>query len=692
VKWNWSRLRRFWLEEEVPRWIGLSLVLVYVAGLGAVGYATFRDSCDAARKALHHTTEHSAGLLAAVLSTIDPADAGAQQRALRAFASSTACEQLRIYNRDATVLASIDADEIGHPNSATPQLGTTRPLRMEVHPLLSAGAEGRMLFRAPIAAAPASDGATDPGGGDALSSPDRMPRRIASSLRRAPERFLEGVINVSPPIGGATGGNSALLITLLATGVLFLLYRSLRHHLRGIWQISENLTAHRALETPGVRARADLLATELASLRVADSLGAIAEQWNRLIDFAEQLRAEAQRAAAASELRQVLERTGSSELAVALNAVPDGILHVVDERRVAYANTSACRLLGVAPEDEALEDIDALSAPTAAGGATVPARAPVVELLRAARMSNGNYAPRSETVHVEVDGSSYRVRVLPLRETRRHGECVVTIADVSQQVRADRAREDFVSQVTHELRTPLTNIRAYAETLSSGVFEDPRVITECYNVITKETRRLSRLIEDILSISQIEVGSIRLVHDDVDLRTLLTDAVRDVRGLAEEKKIDLQLVLPAKLEPMRADRDKLAVVINNLLGNALKYTPSGGEVHVGCKSTAEKVMITVKDNGIGIPPEEHERVFEKFQRGSDPRVASEPGTGIGLTTAREIARRHGGDIELMSAAGQGSTFVVTLPRARSGPAEAVTQASGAMRKAIRTAAEPSSKS
>jgi two-component system phosphate regulon sensor histidine kinase PhoR len=259
-------------------------------------------------------------------------------------------------------------------------------------------------------------------------------------------------------------------------------------------------------------------------------------------------------------------------------------------------------------------------------------------------------------------------------------------------VRADRAREDFVSQVTHELRTPLTNIRAYAETLSSGVFEDPRVITECYNVITKETRRLSRLIEDILSISQIEVGSIRLVHDDVDLRTLLTDAVRDVRGLAEEKQIDLQLVLPAKLEPMRADRDKLAVVINNLLGNALKYTPPGGEVHVGCKSTAEKVMITVKDNGIGIPPDEHERVFEKFQRGSDPRVASEPGTGIGLTTAREIARRHGGDIELMSAAGQGSTFVVTLPRARSGPAEAVTQASGAMRKAIRTAAEPSSKS
>jgi signal transduction histidine kinase len=102
--------------------------------------------------------------------------------------------------------------------------------------------------------------------------------------------------------------------------------------------------------------------------------------------------------------------------------------------------------------------------------------------------------------------------------------------------------------VTHELRTPLTNIRAYTETLSSGMFEDPKVITECYNVITKETRRLSRLVEDMLSVSQLEVGSIELHVDNVDLKALLGDGVRDVRGLADEKNIDIQLVLPAKLE------------------------------------------------------------------------------------------------------------------------------------------------
>jgi two-component system phosphate regulon sensor histidine kinase PhoR len=193
------------------------------------------------------------------------------------------------------------------------------------------------------------------------------------------------------------------------------------------------------------------------------------------------------------------------------------------------------------------------------------------------------------------------------------------------------------------------------------MFDDPKVVTECYNVITKETRRLSRLIEDILSISQMEVGSIQLVADDVDVRTLVSEAVRDVRGLADEKGIDLQMKLPAKLGTIQGDRDKLSVVLNNLLGNALKYTPTEGSVHLGCTMTDTHLTVTVKDTGLGIDPADHERIFEKFQRANDPEVQNEAGTGIGLTTAREIVRRHGGDIKVMSAKGEGSTFVVKIP-------------------------------
>jgi len=193
------------------------------------------------------------------------------------------------------------------------------------------------------------------------------------------------------------------------------------------------------------------------------------------------------------------------------------------------------------------------------------------------------------------------------------------------------------------------------------MFEDPNIVTECYNVITKETRRLSRLIEDILSVSQLEVGTIELRLDNVDLKVLLGDGIRDVRGLADDKNIDIQLVLPPKLEPIRTDRDKLAVVINNLLGNAIKYTPSGGNVIVGCQVSGSEAVLTFKDNGIGIDPREHARVFEKFQRSDDPSVQSETGTGIGLYTAREIVRRQGGDIEVISEKGAGATFVVRLP-------------------------------
>jgi len=163
----------------------------------------------------------------------------------------------------------------------------------------------------------------------------------------------------------------------------------------------------------------------------------------------------------------------------------------------------------------------------------------------------------------------------------------------------------------------------------------------------------------------MEVGSIELQVDTIDMKTLLSDGVRDVRGLADDKNIDLQLILPAKMETTQGDRDKLAIVLINVLGNAIKYTPANGSVVVGCQLSADQVSITVKDNGIGVDPADHVRIFEKFQRAEDPDVQNETGSGIGLYTAREIVRRHGGDIELISKKGEGSTFIVRLPHTES---------------------------
>jgi PAS domain S-box-containing protein len=461
------------------------------------------------------------------------------------------------------------------------------------------------------------------------------------------------------PPGGAGLADQArtLAMVLVVLGALFVVYRCLREQLRAVSRIAGRLQVHR-----------DRLEDELGSLRIGDALGGVTASWNELVDLTQRLLETVQRSQADEELSRVLQRAGGGALAEALNAVPEGIVYLADEVRFEYLNAAAHHFFGWT-EDQA----KGLTLPDAQADGIA---GDVLSLLRHALQPDGSYEARTELFTANEEGggdrSAYRVRAIPLRRAQHHGECVVMIRDVSQSVRADRAREEFITQVTHELRTPLTNIRAYAETLSSGMFDDPNVITECYNVITKETRRLSRLIEDILNVSQLEVGTIELQMGTVDLKTVLSEGVRDVRGLADERHIDIQLALPSKVEPIRGDRDKLAVVVNNLLGNAIKYTQANGHVVVGCQFTGEEAIITVKDNGIGIDPADHARIFEQFQRVLDPEVQSETGTGIGLYTAREIARHHRGDIELISEKGKGSTFLVRLPHQQSRAAAVTT--------------------
>lgn len=455
--------------------------------------------------------------------------------------------------------------------------------------------------------------------------------------------FVVGLTTVSE-LGNDRLRSLAFVLVVLCT--LLLVYRCLREQLRSMSRIASRLETHH-----------DRLQEDIDSLRLVDTADAVGASWNKLIDLTKTLSESVQRSDANEELSRALDKASGGALAEALCAIPDGLLYITDEIRFEYMNTTMRRLLGWKEDQDAQRTLQEASSDGFGSK--------IVASICDALQPSGSYESRSEVLDTDETGddqSVYHLRIIPLQRSHTSGECIVVVRDISQQVRADRAREEFITQVTHELRTPLTNIQAYTETLSSGMFDDPSIITECYNVITKETRRLSRLIEDMLSVSQLEVGSIELQLNQVDLKELLSDATRDVRSLADEKNIDLQLVLPSKLEPIQGDRDKLAVVINNLLGNALKYTPENGNVVVGCQAGGSHALITVKDNGIGIDAVDQARVFDKFHRSKDEAVQSQPGTGIGLYTAREIVRRHRGDIELMSEKGQGSTFVVRLPR------------------------------
>lgn len=668
----WKSFRGFLTAEEVPRWFGLSVVLIYVVGMGSIAQFGIAQARRETALRFQSDSQYAVKLLADRLEAIegegatDPKWLSVCQRALREFAANVPAQSVRVVEGHPPwrIIASINPTETGTTIGAriaadqTPlsvrASGSTKELQpggLEIATIPSNGSETRhRLLRAPLHRIHQSRERQRPDS-TYVDYAAQEADRVATAPRSDQDAYLEAILPFEPVEPTSLANQAQMLAIVLAVlGALFVVYRCLREQLRGLSKIANRLESRR-----------DRIEDDLSSLRIGDALDGVTVGWNELVDLTERLQTSVQRTEANEELSSVLQRAGAGALSEALNAIPDGLIYISDEVRFEYLNSAACRLLGWhAPDAKKMTLTDAQ-----ADGLGLK----LLELIRGAALPEGVFEARTEVLEAgdaeAHDLSTYRVWLIPLQRARHHGECVVVIRDVSQQFRADRAREEFIAQVTHELRTPLTNIRAYTETLSSGMFEDPKVITECYNVITKETRRLSRLVEDILSVSQLEVGSIELHLDSVDLKTLLSDGVRDVRGLADEKNIDVQLVLPAKLEPVRADRDKLAVVINNLLGNAIKYTPANGNVMVGCQVAADVVVLTFKDNGIGIDPSEHAKVFEKFQRGSNPEVQNESGTGIGLYTAREIVRQHGGDIELLSEKDRGSTFMVRLPHRES---------------------------
>jgi two-component system phosphate regulon sensor histidine kinase PhoR len=652
---NWIKnFRRFWTAEEVPRWFGLSLVTVYLLGLGAATHLGIAEARKRTKAVHQQSTDEGLRLLAERLEGVSSFQSihssghqAAYQRALRDVALRYPVWRLRVVDDQGKVIASTVADEIGSIRSE-PGAELSPGDGFESGVLRLPGLDDPQRFiRVPmhvLESAPGHDSSArhaSAGGEGQVATPAVDHPMLAAAS------FLEAVYPLEPPGSPDLASYASVLVTVLVVcGILFALYRALRKQMRVASQIVDRL------QTTGKS-----IAGDLVSLQLADEVDAAGKAWNKLIQLTAELQEEVNRTRANGELAKAFQQVGGGALAHALNAVADGIIHITPDCRFDYMNNTAMRLFGW--DEEKTKQASVSEAQAGGMGGTL------LETIRDAQRPDNTFDSLNKILEIRETDSTYRIWITPLKGARYEGSCVVVIRDVSQQMRADKVREEFVTQVTHELRTPLTNIRAYAETLSSGMFDDPKVVTECYNVINKETRRLSRLIEDVLSVSQMEVGSMELHVDALDLRTLLSDAVRDVRGLADDKNIDLQLVLPSKMESVQGDRDKLAVVMNNILGNAIKYTPAGGSVVVGCQISSEEVSVTFKDNGIGIDESDHSRVFDKFQRAQDPDVQNETGSGIGLYTAREIVRRHGGNIDLVSKKGEGATFIVRLPHTES---------------------------
>lgn len=245
---------------------------------------------------------------------------------------------------------------------------------------------------------------------------------------------------------------------------------------------------------------------------------------------------------------------------------------------------------------------------------------------------------------------------------------VSVFRDITPEVEADRAKTEFISTVSHELRTPMTSIKGYVDLLllgSAGPLSEMQ--RRFLQIVKSNADRLKLLVDDLLDISRIESGRLQLDLRPVPLEAAVEAVVASLKARLDEKNQRLELDLPAFLPPVQADKDRLIQILMNLVSNAHKYTPEGGQIRIRACVEGEAVHVAVSDTGIGIPPEALPRIFERFYRVDDPRVQETPGTGLGLSIVKALVEMHGGRIWVESEVGRGSTFHFTIPIAREAP-------------------------
>jgi two-component system, OmpR family, phosphate regulon sensor histidine kinase PhoR len=381
-------------------------------------------------------------------------------------------------------------------------------------------------------------------------------------------------------------------------------------------------------------------ASEVASGRMGaratsggrDEISALARSLNRMADQLEE--------------RLMLLSRERNQLRTVLDGMVEGVLLADPEGRIVLANEAFRRIFGARDPVEGRRPLESARIPAlqeavdAALGAAEPIAREIV------------LGPRRER--------AIRASLAAVREGERIVGAVAVFHDVSELNRLERVRREFVANVSHELRTPLTAIKGYAETLQDGGLRDPAQVSQYVGVIHRHAERLRTLIEDLLDLAAVEQGQARLSLAPVPVGEVASQAESAVRPTIQQRRHVFRMDIPGDLPPVLADRDRLAQILINLLDNAAKFTQEGGRIGLTARAEDGHVTLSVSDNGVGIPPGELERIFERFYRVDRSRDRREGGTGLGLAIAKHLTQAMGGTLDVQSTPGSGSTFRLTL--------------------------------
>lgn len=464
----------------------------------------------------------------------------------------------------------------------------------------------------------------------------RFSRTVASSMMyhaltvRDGETLL-GYVRSALPLTVVEERQNELWLLIVSAGFIVTLIAMLL----GLF-VTRRVTAPLVSMTGVAEAIAGGMYSERVNTHSRDEIGKLSSAFNKMASELEE------------RIATITEDRG--KLLTVLSGMVEGVVAVDQELRILHLNASAERILSVV-------------ASTSIGK-------PIWEVTRLLKVNEtieqalqeGKEVTDEICLQQDAKERIVELHAAPLRNGHTEPKGVVLVLhEVTELRRLETVRQDFVANVSHELKTPITAIRGLVETVLDDGEMTPEIRTRFLRKAQDQSMRLSRLVSDLLTLSRLESHDGVRQNEALELRDLVEASVANFQPTAEEKKVSLSVELPESAVRVLGDWDALELVFNNLLDNALKYTPANGIVRVQVRSESEEVSVKIEDSGIGISPEHHDRIFERFYRVDKARSRELGGTGLGLSIVNHICKVHGGAVAVQSVPGTGSVFSVRLP-------------------------------